>query len=41
MLAMDVNDDAGFLDTRVVLWSIASMLAPTEGRAEMYRSCIC
>ncbi|SDV16590.1 hypothetical protein SAMN05216558_5544 [Pseudomonas vancouverensis] len=31
MLAMDVNDNAGSLMPRVVLLTIASMLAPTEG----------
>ncbi|SDT72335.1 hypothetical protein SAMN04490206_5213 [Pseudomonas umsongensis] len=31
MLAMVVNDNAGCLDERVVLKSIASMLAPTGG----------
>ena len=31
MLAMVVNDNAGFLTPRVVLQSIASMLAPTGG----------
>ncbi len=31
MLAMDVNDDAGFLDARVVLAFFASVLAPTRG----------
>jgi hypothetical protein len=31
MLAMDVNDDAGCLNARVILTSIASMLAPTGG----------
>ncbi len=30
MLAMDVNDDAGFLDARVVLAFFASVLAPTR-----------
>ncbi len=30
MLAMDVNDDAGFLIPRGVLRFFASMLAPTE-----------
>ena len=29
MLAMDVNDDAGILDTRGAFEIIASMLAPT------------
>ncbi|WP_460141816.1 hypothetical protein [Pseudomonas sp. S2_E01] len=28
--AMEVNDNAGYLTPRVVLESIASMLAPTE-----------
>ena len=32
MLAMDVNDNAYFLSKRVALESIASKLAPTEGR---------
>ena len=32
MLAMDVNDDAGILDTRGVFETIASRLAPTEKR---------
>jgi len=31
MLAMDVNDDAYCLTTRVALEFIASMLAPAEG----------
>jgi len=30
MLAMDVNDDACFLDKRGALKSIASKLAPTD-----------
>ncbi len=30
MLAMDVNDDAGCLDVRVVWAFIANRLAPTE-----------
>jgi hypothetical protein len=33
LLAMDVNDDACLLDKRVVLRSIASKLAPTQGLA--------
>jgi hypothetical protein len=32
MLAMDVNDDAGYLTPRGALGFIASMLAPTGGR---------
>ena len=35
LLAMDVNDNACFLDKRVVLKSIASKLAPT------YSLCAC
>jgi hypothetical protein len=31
MLAMDVNDDAGSLKPRGVLWFFASRLAPTGG----------
>ena len=31
MLAMEVNDNAGCLNARVVLAFIASMLAPTGG----------
>jgi hypothetical protein len=30
LLAMDVNDNACFLDERIALESIASKLAPTE-----------
>jgi hypothetical protein len=33
MLAKNVNDDAGILDARGVLWFFASMLAPTGGVA--------
>ena len=34
MLAMDVNDDAGGLNARVVLAFLASMLAPTGPQSE-------
>ncbi|AWY40294.1 hypothetical protein DKY63_10470 [Pseudomonas putida] len=33
LLAMDVNDDAGCLNARIVRKFFASMLAPTEGGA--------
>jgi hypothetical protein len=35
MLAMDVNDNAGTLNARVALTSIASVLAPTEGEQHL------
>jgi len=34
LLAMDVNDDAFFLNERVVLRFFASKLAPTEKRVD-------
>jgi len=34
MLAMDVNDDAGILDTRGAFEIIASMLAPTGEKVQ-------
>ena len=39
LLAMDVNDNACVLDTRVVLRSIASKLAPTRVMPDQRSGC--
>jgi hypothetical protein len=37
LLAMDVNDESGFLNTRGALTFFASRLAPTVGVGQYYR----